>query len=212
MTGSNMTNVPNYRTLVRGVLEQDTCLSTGGDLEDAVDMPLARAGNGQLLLRGTGLAGALLSTAARIVPSLFAPDADPALTQITGKGRIGKKRGEDPTIPSRWRVRSATTSNVGRMPSPTSSEPRLGLRSGVALRHPTGASAQQAKALYDLEFTHRQGRAGTFCSKSITRPGLPRAASTALLLKRWRCWRSSNGPTVLACSGAVLPEGSAGAP
>src|SRR5207248_25773 len=80
-----------YRTLFTGTLVQESALSVGGNEPDLalVDSPLARDGAGRFVLRGEGLAGALIATARK-------------LARIPHDVSSRAFRGGRPT-PSRWR-------------------------------------------------------------------------------------------------------------
>lgn len=138
-----------YRTLIRGVLEQTSGLSVGGTASfDGSASSCYRDGSARLTIPGSGLAGALIETAARIFPRLIDEDDSRRLLgqQITGKERTvpqqGNDKGTERFKQSVWRVFNAHPHE----------EPNTEWRQGVGIRQASGASAGEKKALFDVEF------------------------------------------------------------
>lgn len=120
-----------YTTLFRGTLVQASALNISGDHDGFAveDSPFFRDGAGRLTVRGTGLAGALLSTLRRIQRHI--PD------HISGGAtKRDLKR-------SRWKFHHAHCAP----------DTRTELRTGVGIRQDTGARAHGV--LYDVEVTPR---------------------------------------------------------
>lgn len=121
-------NTRPYRTLFLGTLVQESFLSVGGseDTEGTVDSPLCRDGLGQLTLRGSGLAGALIATLRRCLGGVV-----PA--SISGS--------DDGRQPSAWRFFHS---------HPAAATPS-GFRQHVSIDARTGAAA--TGLLFDAEVT-----------------------------------------------------------
>lgn len=115
-----------YRTLFAGTLVQESFLSVGGtdDAWTTVDSPFCRDGYGRPTLRGSGLAGALVSTLRRLNAG-HVPD------EISG-ARHG-------AVPSVWR--SFNSHPMGA--------PKAAFRQHVAIDARTGAAA--TGALFNVE-------------------------------------------------------------
>ncbi len=58
-----------YRTLIQASIVQTTALAVGGSSPDGNPDACYRDGLGRLTIPGTGLAGALVETAARLFPA-----------------------------------------------------------------------------------------------------------------------------------------------
>jgi CRISPR/Cas system CSM-associated protein Csm3 (group 7 of RAMP superfamily) len=151
-----------YRTIIVGKLVQDSALAVGGNGQGFADAPLARDGQGRVVLRGTTLAGALVATA-RCVFGEVSP-------------RISGEAGGD----SVWRVLDAHPIGDARPP--------VELRQSVGLRQKTGAAARGA--LHDLEVIPR-GCAWRLCLEVDTSREPGAAGVAAAALDEWalgRCW------------------------
>jgi CRISPR/Cas system CSM-associated protein Csm3 (group 7 of RAMP superfamily) len=174
-----------YRTLIRGVIEQTTALAVGGTPgSDASQDVCYRDGRGRLTIPGTGLAGALIETAVRIFPALIAWEVKDALLggQITGKQRNTPRprRGSDQDsgafFQSVWRFRHAHLMLV---------DERTEWRQGVGIRQATGASASEKKALYDFEVVPRGACWDFFLEVDTFRGGAEAEAVAVIALNEW---------------------------
>ncbi len=156
-----------YRTLIMGELRQQTALAVGGNrphLES--QQPLCRDGAGQLTLRGSGLAGALLATAR----TLFLPLPE-ELEQPLSRDR--------PLHRSPWRF--YTTHPKG--------EVTLEVRHGVGIRQQTGAAHEGAS--FERELVAASTRWPLLLEIDTTTPAGEQAEAVALAaLQEWqqRCW------------------------
>jgi CRISPR/Cas system CSM-associated protein Csm3 (group 7 of RAMP superfamily) len=132
----------SYRTLIRGTLCQQSSLTVGGSPErpGGTDIQCARDGAGRLTIPGTGLAGALIETAGRVIPALFTPTGRRALWgRVTSKTSTGPA-GESEMLQSLWHF------------WPMHCERQwVDLRQGVRIRQATMATASEGRALFDLE-------------------------------------------------------------
>ena len=181
-----MSGNPWYRTLISGVLEQQAGLSVGGAAErDEGPDGCLRDGCGRLTIPGTGLAGALVETAARLYPGLVAADDTQRLLgrAITAK-EGGLPRGSPDEADARlrqsvWRCFHAHPLD----------EPSPEWRQGVGIRQATGATARQKKALYDFEFVPVGTRWRFFLEVDTFRGGLEAEALAALALHEWQLGR-----------------------
>ena len=135
-----MADRTHYRLLVRGELVQDSGLTVGGrDIASPADAPLARDGRGRLVLRGSGLAGAMVAQARQ----LYGVDG---VDRSISAG-VPMKRGGDAVFPSVWDPWNAHV--VGE-------EPEIQIRAGVGIDQTTGARA--TGVLYDAEVVPRGTR------------------------------------------------------
>lgn len=172
-----------YRTLVRGKLRQISSLTVGGSLQRAggADIQCARDGLGRLTLPGTGLAGCLVETAARIFPDLLkeATHRSDRWGRITSKTTLGPAAKAE-MYQSLWHF----------WPAHRESE-WLEWRQGVGIRQATGATAIEARALYDLE-TISPGEDWLLLMEIDSLRGGEKVEAIALLaLAEWsygRCW------------------------
>ena len=125
-----------YKTLISGTLRQHTALSIGGnEPHGRVDSPVARDGRGELVLRGSGLAGALIATARTLYPGLSSEL--PWVSEGLPGGTPGPRRqvrGKPARLfESVWRFYHAHPEHP-----PAWTE----VRSGVGIRQDTGAAAE----------------------------------------------------------------------
>lgn len=178
-----------YRTLVRGKLVQQSGLTVGGTSGEAggADLVFARDGKGRLTIAGSGLAGALVETAARIYPDLLdeaKSQGDPWWNKISAKWqlrRTEKLSDDDKKLrQSLWHFWPA------HLDSKTTE-----LRQGVGIRQATGAAAAEGRALFDAE-TLPAGHTWDLLFEVDTCRGEPEVEALALLaLWEWtqgRCW------------------------
>lgn len=143
--------VDRYRTVIHGQIQQSTALSVGGSSTSGAD-ECFRNGKGELILLGSGLAGALIETAAQVFPELI-PDSGKN-TGFFSERITGKRRGQAPA-PSRgpaqdkvfmqsvWRFENAHLTHPDQV--------QTQWRQGIGIRQATGASAQEKRALFDFE-------------------------------------------------------------
>jgi len=136
---SDTPTAKNYKLLIHAVLEQQGSFSTGGNRfreRDAnLDHVIAKNGEGEYTLRGTGLAGALIATARTLYPDL--PKAiSEGSPQQQDKGTDDSPRMNE----SLWLFHHAHPLNT-----PEHSE----IRDNVAIRQKTGAAKDGAK--FDAE-------------------------------------------------------------
>lgn len=170
-----------YRTIFMCTLEQRTALSNGGTDEDSPwDMPLTLDGEGQPVLRGRSLAGALVATARTFL------DVPPEIS-ICPEDLVEFGRGSAAHAPSLWEVWNGRLFTGGSF----TSSPPLEVRVGNAVRHDTRASA--SKALLDVEVLPRGGlwRFLLEVRHPSSGAGDAAAAVAALALSEWtyeRCW------------------------
>lgn len=138
-----MTTPKTYKTLIEGTLVQTTALSVGGNDPHAMaDAPLARDGRDRLILRGTGLAGAFISTARAIIDGDL-PARVTAGTpgeQAAGRAKLSKDESIDRLFESVWRFYPSH-------PEDPRVEPEI--RTGVGIRQDTAAAAEGIK--FDTE-------------------------------------------------------------
>ncbi len=175
-----------YRTLVCGHLVQQSGLLVGGSSLQwhGPDMQCAVDGQGRLTIPGSGIAGALVETVARLFPKLFTTRHNEWLRwTLTGKGKQPPGRGELTLRQSCVRFWSA---------HPVKAPAQLRqLRQGVGVRQATGGTASQRKALYDLEVVP-PGVRWWFMLEIDTARGGPELEQMVLLaLREWtqgRCW------------------------
>ena len=132
-----------YKTLISGTLVQRTAFSVGGrDTHARVDSPVARDGQGRLTLRGSGIAGAFIADAARLLgralPKAITAGSPGEQAQAR---REAKEQGHalDRLPESVWRFHTSHPENA----------PALEVRSGVGIRQDTGAAAEHLK--YEVE-------------------------------------------------------------
>jgi CRISPR/Cas system CSM-associated protein Csm3 (group 7 of RAMP superfamily) len=173
-----------YRTLFSGTLVQESALSVGGNVPSgSVDDPLCRDGAGRFVLRGSGIAGALVATAYRLldgdVPTFLSSGGiEDGRGRDHGRDGLGRKLGPPR---SRWRVFSSHPEDE-----------RIELRQGVGIRHDTGAAAEGI--LFDMEVLATGTRWPFLLEVDTAGPGedgaaAERIAAAALLeWARGRCW------------------------
>jgi len=182
-----------YRTLIIGKLEQVSALCVGGAGEMPHDENLChRDGLGRLTIPGTSLAGALIETAARMVPEILhettpkagSPEAQSIGWKVTGKLRSGPprratKNAQDLAdfLESVWYFRHA---------HPESEEVLTEWRQGVGIRQATGATARQKRALYDFEVVPAGTRWRFLLEIDTCRGGAEAEALAVLALDEWR--------------------------
>ena len=142
--------MPNsrYKTLFHGTLVQKTAFSIGGNNpNEMVDSPICRDGNGRFVIRGSGLAGAMIATARGLYKDLDAQISEDTpskqYTQYTWEKqqKSAGVKDEDFTMleNSIWHFHHSHPIN----------DPELEIRDGVGILQATGAAAEGAK--YDLE-------------------------------------------------------------
>ena len=138
----------HYKTLISGTLVQLTAFSTGGrNPHGRVDSPVARDGQGRLTLRGSGLAGAFISTASRLfgdkLPREVTAGAPGEQVEWRREARAKDPDADLPRLPeSVWRFHTSH-------PLGAPQGPALEVRSGVGIRQDTGAAAEGLK--YEVE-------------------------------------------------------------
>ena len=166
-----------YRTLFVGTLVQESALTVGGSEGiGSVDDPLCRDGAGQLTLRGSGLAGALVATARR----LYRADDLAAISLAPGSAP------DEAALPdSLWRVFTS---------HPHKPTPRPELRPGVGIRQDTGAAREGA--LFDSEILPRGTEWPFLLEVKTGKASGPQAEGIALAaLREWEqgyCWAGAN--------------------
>ena len=136
---SDTATAKNYKLLIHAVLEQQGSFSTGGNRfqeRDAnLDHVIAKNGEGEYTLRGTGLAGALIATARTLYPDL--PKAiSEGSPQQQDKGTDDSPRMNE----SLWLFHHAHPLNTHEYSE---------IRDNVAIRQKTGAAKDSAK--FDAE-------------------------------------------------------------
>ncbi len=158
-----------YRTLFVGELVQQSSFSVGGNQPTkAVDSPLCRNGENRLTLRGSSIAGALISTASKIVGNVARSISNKFYT-------------DSPSQESVWRFFN----------SHPYGDPLPELRQGVGLLQATGAAAEGV--LFDLETLPRETK-WWFCLEVNTtdeEEGVFAERLAAAALQEWergRCW------------------------
>ncbi len=177
-----------YRTLVRGKLVQESSLSVGGSQLEAggADLQCARDGRNRLTIPGTGLAGCLVETAGRIFPDLLEPTRARGgfWEKISGKAHMRKP----PTPADDKELRQSLWHFH---PAHLKGEQTTEMRQGVGIRQATGATAAEARALFDIE-TIPAGRSWDLFFEIDTLRGEDKVEAAALLaLWEWtqgRCW------------------------
>lgn len=182
-----MTSKSPYKTLFVGVLVQKTGLSIGGNQpHQRVDAPLCRDGAGRLVLRGSGLAGALLATARTLYNTL--PTTISAGSPQQQRAAQAAADDEGRLEESLWRVFNSHP----LQPDGTFGCPQTEYRTGVGILQRTGAAAEGAK--FDSE-TLPVGTRWWFCLevddyREMSSPGRS-AAIAANALTQWQagcCW------------------------
>lgn len=132
-----------YKTLICGTLVQRTAFSVGGrDSHERVDSPVARDGRNRLTLRGSGIAGAFIATARRLIDGHLAASisSGPPGEQGAARGQAKREGRSLLRLPeSLWRFHT----------SHPETEAELEVRSGVGIRQDTGAAAEGLK--YEVE-------------------------------------------------------------
>lgn len=173
-----------YKTVFVGELVQKSSLSIGGNGDSAVvDNMLARDGLGRPILRGTGLAGALIATARRYYEELPVSITGECKNQA-GDGNVLQE--------SVWGFHNALilSSEAGHSPTFASSVDTE-IRSGVTIEQSTGAAS--AGRFFQSE-TIAAGTRWWFCLEvdDYRETGTNKAAAIAAnALKDWAdgfCW------------------------
>ena len=170
-----------YRTLVRATLVQQSAWTGGGTQGDpsAQDRTIARDGMGRLTMTGSSLAGALVATAARIIP--LAWDKDPVWQMVSGKRSPGRENTD--YRQSVWRFHASHPEDVAaRMPES---------RDGVGVRQKTGATALERGAKFDTEVLPQGARWPLFLEIDTETGGNEPLALALRALDEWRhgrCW------------------------
>lgn len=163
----------SYRTIFTGNLIQESALSVGGNGPSGiVDSPCCVDGLGRPTLRGTTLAGALISTARKIFEKL--PDG---VTAEEGQNDVLA-----PYVSSAWRFFNSHTEATDSAISE--------FRQNVGIRQDTGAA--KSGVLFDVE-TFPRGTRWPFCLEVDTTlaNGSEIASVAAWALLEWcqgRCW------------------------
>lgn len=185
----------------KGILHQDSALSTGGLIAKAsaqgyapamTDHPFMRDGLNRLVLRGSGLAGALIATARQLGYTTKKLEDLGILDTPTNHDDEHKKQrlaSRQHFSGSRWRVLNA------HLPKTVSNETML--RQGVAIQHDTSTAAQGA--LYDSE-TLAQGTRWAFTVECVMLGNQDHAKESLELLKavleRWEKGQAKFGASV----------------
>lgn len=168
-----------YRTLVRAKMVQQSAWTGGGTKGDpaAQDSTVARDGLGRPTMTGSSLAGALVATAARIIPRAWENAAEWGM--VSGKRSEGR---EDADFrQSVWRFRA----------SHPESKFAPETRDGVGIRQKTGATAVERRAKYDLEVLPKGTRWPFFLEIDTETGGKKSLALALRALDEWRhgrCW------------------------
>ena len=170
-----------YRTIFTGTLVQDSAFSAGGNQPHAaVDDPICKDGLDRFIIRGTTLAGALLTTAAKI----FGTVSDSISGKYYEKRDDATKAQNQERKESLWRLFNAHPQVSDGRGTPSD------LRQGVKILAETGAAEDEA--LFDME-TLPRGTRWDFCMEvnifgdsEETLSGVPSAESVAFAaLKEW---------------------------
>lgn len=192
---------PPYKTLFVGTLVQKTGFSIGGNQPHGrVDAPLCRDGAGRPVLRGSGLAGALLATARTLYQTLpetiTAGSPQQQIEALTQRRATPGYREEDELRleESLWRI---FNSHPLHFSGDFDDQPASEYRAGVGILQRTGAAAEGVK--FDTE-TLPSGTRWWFCLEvddyrealeQLPNPQPISAAIAANALKEWqegRCW------------------------
>lgn len=193
-------NPTGYRTLVRGKLVQESalCVSGAGATPGGADIPCARDGLGRLTIPGTGLAGALIETAGRVFPALFKTYLDPSDPTDSQWQRITAKhhrpKADEPTPPNlkkREEEGEERQSLWHFWPAHIIRDLATEPRQGVGIRQATGATAAQARALFDVETVPAGETWELFFEIDTLRGGDAVEAVALFALAEWaagRCW------------------------
>jgi CRISPR/Cas system CSM-associated protein Csm3 (group 7 of RAMP superfamily) len=184
----------------KATLHQDSALSTGGLIAKAsaqgyapamTDHPFMRDGKNRLVLRGSGLAGALIATARQLGYTTKALENLGILDTPTNHGDEHKQKRlaqRQHFSGSRWQVLNAhlVTDTHETM-----------LRQGVAIQHDTSTAAQGA--LYDSE-TLPAGTQWSFTVECVMLGNSDHAKESLALLKavleRWENGQAKFGASV----------------
>ena len=190
-----MSTEKRYRTVVLGTLVQDTALTVGGGQgQGEPESACLRDGLGRLTLPATGLAGALVETAARVCPDLLPTieearahgDRPPWTRAVTGKLQSAPERrpGEPELrfLQSVWSFENAHPADA-RGGAPAA---RTEWRQGAGIRQATGATAVEKGALYDAEAVPEGTRWSFRFEVDTARPAGDLAEALALCaLEEW---------------------------
>ncbi len=184
----------------KGILHQDSALSTGGLIAKAsaqgyapamTDHPFMRDGKNRLVLRGSGLAGALIATARQLGYSTKQLETLGILDTPTNHGDEHKQKRlaqRQNFSGSRWQVLNA---HLEKATDETQ------LRQGVAIQHDTSTAAQGA--LYDSE-TLPAGTKWAFTLECVMLGNHEHAKESLALLKavleRWEKGQAKFGASV----------------
>ncbi len=160
----------DYRIIFHGTLTQESALSIGGNdgAGSKVDMPMARDGQGRLVLRGESITGAMVSTARKLFKDL-PPEISDAAT------------GQRQPRPSCWLPHNSHPETA----------PVTDFRQGVAIDEETGA--QSDGALYDMETVPYQTRWPFVFEIKLNKASDAQRLTdiTVAVLREWaaaRCW------------------------
>lgn len=184
-----MSEAQPYRTLIRGQLVQQSGFTVGGSTPTpgGADLQCARDGKDRLTIPGPGLAGALVETAGRIFPELLQDDESDTVSEwdrISGKRRLNQR-------PARDREDESARQSLWQF-WPAHPEKNLTeFRQGVGIRQKTGATASEAKALFDMETIPAGMRWDLFLELDVRRGGAHIEGVALLALCEWvwgRCW------------------------
>ncbi len=173
-----------YKLLIKGELVQQTAFSTAGseDTDSALDMPMARNGEGRLTLRGSSLAGAFIATARELFNDL--PDN---ISEGTPSAQVERNRGEkEPENLPRMKESVWIFHNA----HPVGDVPNVEVRDNVAISQKTGAARHGAK--FDGE-TVPAGTRWNFLmevDRYRDESGDPASSIALAVAKRWKqhCW------------------------
>jgi len=140
------------KKIVTGRLKTLTGLHIGtGDATETTDSPVHRNVNGDIIIPGTAIAGALRTVATRIAPHLgygkcIALEENPQpklcdclVCNLFGSINIGKSS-EDGKASKLWIYDAVLTNDI-----------KASIRDGVGIDRETGASSRKARAKYDFE-------------------------------------------------------------
>lgn len=190
-----------YRTVFVCELVQTSSLSIGGSDDGGLgDMPMLRDANGDLVIRGASIAGALVSTAkvvfgsvsSRISRGIAEPDAVATdARDMAGAGGAAERGGSDESgMPSSW-----TFDHASIIPA-DNRYPVTELRPGSPHRQDTRTAADAG--LHDIEVLPPQGQTWRFLlDVDLTSPAFAAKEAVrddlvaAYALREWkhgRCW------------------------
>ena len=188
-----MTNEkPGYKTVVFGTLVQQSALSIGGtDTElSSTDQPFARDGQGRPTLTGSGMAGGLLETTARMFPDAFAVNTEDKMSQVVSL-ITGKRIGQTSTTQRELNY----SSSIWQFQHAHPNRSLFDLRQGVGIRQATGATAIEQRALYDSEVLPRGTQWPFELEIDTWRGGIDSEVISFYSILEWmdgRCWLGAN--------------------